>query len=377
MSARFYVAAIGLLVLLLVVTALTLPLSGSDIPALSVRSTNPDGSMALDEWLAASGYPVQEVTSLTNQLDHINLLFILNPVYETSEQDAAQLRDWVQQGNTLIVAGSPVFTETLLHVFNVQMDYLLLGDLSLSAAAPTLLNPPFDSARVEATYSITTERDDAVPHLFSEGQPILVSFPEGAGTVWLSGALRPFTNLGLNDPGNARLITNLVAAIPHNAIVGFDEIIHGFGEDNQQTLSVWLFGTAPGWAILIAFTLTMVYLALRGRRFGRALPLPEQQVRRDTREYIQAIATLFRRSGQRGEIVRHYDQQLRRRLSERYAVDPNLAAAEMVKAVAERDPTLDAPSLGAVLHNLARQNLSEQQLVAIASEVDRWLRSIH
>ncbi len=376
MSARFYAAVIGVFILLVVVTALTLPLSG-EIPALSIRSADPDGSMALDQWLAASGYPVQEVTSLTNQLDRVNLLFILNPIYESSEQDAAQLRTWVRQGNTLIVAGNPLFTETLLQVFQARMEFLNSGSLNLSAAAPTLIKPPFDSARVEAIYNVVAERDDAVVHQFSEGQPILVSFSEGAGTVWVSGALRPFTNLGLHDPGNARLIANLVAALPHRALVGFDEIVHGFGEDHQQTLSAWLFGTAPGWAILVGFAVTMVYLALRGRRFGRALPLPDEQVRRDTREYIQAIATLFRRSGQRGEIVQHYDQQLRRRLSERYAVDPHLESSVLVRAVVERDPTLDIQSLAVVLNDLARRNVSEQQLVATAAEVDRWLRSIH
>ena len=375
MSTRFFVAVIGVFVLLVVVIALTLPLSSS-APALSIRSAEPDGSMALDQWLATSGYPVQEVTSRANQLDRVSLLFILNPIVEVSEQDAAQLREWVRQGHTLIVAGSPIYTDTLLHVFSVHMDYLSLGNLNLSAAAPTLIHPPFDSARVETIYSVVTEREDVVVHQFSEGLPVLVSFSEGAGIVWLSGALRPFTNLGLSDPGNARLLANLVAAVPHDASVGFDEIVHGFGEDTQQTLSAWLFGTAPGWAILIGFALTMIYLALRGRRFGRALPLPEQQVRRDTREYIQAIATLFRRSGQRGEIVQHYDQQLRRRLSERYAVDPHLEASQLVSAVTDRDPRLDSQSLGTVLNDLSRRNVSEQELVATAAEVDRWLRSM-
>ncbi len=375
MSARFFVAVIGVFALLIVVTVLTLPLSGS-APALSVRSADPDGSMALDQWLAASGYPVEEVTSLSRQLDRLRLLFVLNPIIEVSEQDAAQLSAWVRQGNTLIIAGNPIFTDTLLHVFNARMDYLTQGSLKLSAAAPTLVDPPFDSARVEAVYSVVTERADVVVHQFSQGQPVLVSFSEGAGMVWLSGALRPFTNLGLSDPGNAHLLANLVAAVPRDSSVGFDEIVHGFGEDTQQSLSAWLFGTSPGWAILIGFAGIMIYLALRGRRFGRALPLPEQQVRRDTREYIQAIATLFRRSGQRGEIVKHYDQQLRRRLSERYAVDPNLEAPALVKAVAERDPALDSQALAGVLNDLGRQNVSEQELVATAASVDRWLRSM-
>ncbi len=376
MSARLYLVLIGFAVLFVIVTALTVPLN-SDIPPLSVRSSDPDGSMALDLWLAASGYHVQEVTSLDKQIESTNLLFILNPIIESSATDANQIDEWVKQGNTLIIAGSPDFTDTLLNVFNVQMTDLSAGSLTLSPAAPVLTNPPFNSARVEAIFGIDTPRADATPYLFSEGQPVLISFPEGLGTVWVSGALRPFTNLGLNDSGDAALLANMLASVPHRAVIGFDEALHGFGDDTQQTLSGWLFGTATGWAILIAFALTMVYLALRGRRLGRALPLPDQQVRRDSREYIQAIATLFRRSGQRGEILQHYDQQLRRRLSERYAVDPHLKSAEMVRAVSEREPSMNAPALQTALDDLGRQNVNEQQLVETAAEVDRLLRSMH
>lgn len=376
MSGRFYAVLIGIFAVILFVTALALPMPNA-MSALSIRSTDANGSMALNLWLRASGYQVEEMTSLTRQLDNIDLLFILNPIIETSEDDTARLRDWIRRGNTLIVTGSPMLTETLLGVFDVQMTFLPEGSLELSAAAPTLLNPPFDSARVEAIYGIETDRLDAVPHQFSEGQPVLLSLSEGAGTVWVAGALYPFTNRGLSDPGNARLITNMLASVPHRAVVGFDEAVHGFGDENQQTLSAWLLGTSPGWAILLGFALTMIYLGLRGRRFGRVLPLPEQQVRRDTREYIQAIATLFRRSGQRSEIMQHYEQQLRRRLSERYGVDPNLRASELVKLVAEREPALDAKMLESALNDLSRHDVSEQELVATVVEVDRWLRSMH
>lgn len=376
MKPRFILAGIVLFVLLTITTLLTLPYPVA--PALSVRSQDDNGSMALKLWLSASGYQVQEVTSRTDQLETIDLLFILNPITDLNEKEAHEVRNWVREGHILIIAGRPYFTETLLEAFEVQMRFLTSGDLSLSAAAPTLLDPPFDSARVEAQYWIETERLDAVPHQFSEGMPVLVSLSEGAGTVWISGGLRPFTNQGLSDAGNARLIANLVASIPRRAVIGFDEVVHGFGEEEQQqTLSAWLFGTSTGWAILMGFGLTMLYLALRGRRFGRAIPLPEAQVRRDSREYIQAIASFFRRSGQRGEIVQHYDRQLRRRLSERYAVDPKLETANLIRVVMERDPNIDPQLLEWTLNDLARRNVNEQELVAIAAKVDRLLRSIH
>lgn len=375
MNQRLYAAALAGVVLLLLVTVLSVPAS-ADIPTLSVRSSEADGSMALDHWLEASGYTVRQVTSFAAQIEDVDVLFILNPILDYSEPNAALLRDWLRRGKTLIIAASPFSASTLLDTFDVELAYLLTAHAQLSPAAPTLGDPPFDSARVEAVYAITTERPDAVPHLFSDGQPVLVSLREGRGTLWVSGALRPFTNLGLSDPGNARLIANLVASVPRQAVIGFDEAVHGFGEDGQQTLSAWFFGTAPGWGILVGFALTMVYMGLRGRRFGRALPLAEQGARRDMSEYIGAIATLFRRTGQRGEIVGHYDQQFRRRLSERYAVDPRLDAMALARAVAEREPTLDRVGLEALLSRLAQKKVNETELVAIATDVDRWLRSI-
>jgi hypothetical protein len=203
-----------------------------------------------------------------------------------------------------------------------------------------------------------------------------VSASHGAGRVWVSGALRPFTNLGLQDPGSARLVANLLAGFPPTFTVGFDEAAHGYGDPASQSLSGWLFGAAPGWGIVLALVITMIFLATRGRRFGRAVPLPDERLRRESVEYIYAMATLFRRSGQRSEILRHYDDQLRRRLSERYAVDPKLEAIEFVKTVVYRDPTLHEAELRDLMKRLSQKKVSEPDLIRIASDVDQFLRRL-
>ena len=59
-----------------------------------------------------------------------------------------------------------------------------------------------------------------------------------------------------------------------------------------------LLTTPPGLGLVLAFGLTFVFLALRGRRFGRIVPLPDETLRREPVEYIQAMANLYRRSGQ-------------------------------------------------------------------------------
>lgn len=348
-----------------------------EAPDLSVRSDNRDGSMALQLWLEGSGYSVREVVSLS-ELDSVDVLFVLEPLWFLySEEEAFAMQSWVESGNLLIIAGTPFSANALLTPYELSLDFLPFSREVLIPAAPSLTHPPFDEVRAEAVSSVQTERDDVVPHLFSGDLPVLVSAQQGAGRLWVSGALRPFTNQGLHDSGSARLIANLLAGVSRSAVIGFDERAHGFGSSSEQSLSGWLLTTAPGWGVVLALVITMAYFALKGRRFGQAVPLPEERLRRESVEYIVAMATLFRRSGQRSEVLKHYHEQLRRRLSELYAVDPRLEQATFVRMVVERNPAIDGNQLGQLLTQLNQQNVTETQLVHIAAAVDQFLRSIN
>lgn len=344
-------------------------------PPLSVRSLDANGAMALRLWLEQMGYPVREVLTDPIQPDAANVLFILGPETSYSKDEADIVRRWVRRGNTLVVAGDPDMVNRLLNPFNVSMDYLFGREEYLTPSSPTLSTPPLDKLRGDAIYGVNTTRSDAVINITVGPTPVLVSFKEEQGTVWVSGMLTPFTNRGLNDPGNARLILNLLSGVPARATIAFDEAKHGFTEA-PRSLFGWLVTTGPGWGVVIALILTMVYLALRGRRFGRALPIPDERLRREPVEYIQAMANLFRRSGQRAEILKHYRHQLRRRLSERYTIDPHLGDVDMIKAIVFRDPSVDEAELRKTLTRLSRRNVSEQDLIGAALDVDNWLRRL-
>ena len=371
---KILLGSLILIAILSVVTLLTAP--APEAPALSVRSDKADGAMALQRWLQHSGYEVQEVLSLKEQLSDLDVLVVLEPIIRYSDADIGLIRDWVRQGNTLIVAGDPFSINDLIQPYEISLDYHIVETDVLAAAAPTLLNPTFDAAAVEIAYPISTEREDAVPHLFVSNLPVLMSLPEQAGQVWLSGVPLPFTNRGIRDAGNARLIANLLATAPSDAVIGFDEAAHGYGSEDALDFNGWLFGTPPGWGILLAVAITMLYLALRGRRFGRAIPLQADRLQRESGEYIQAIATLFRRSGQRSEMLAHYENQLRRRLSERYALDPKLEPKQLVQVVIYHDPTIDEAAFRDLLARLRKINPSEAELVKTVSDVDTFLKQL-
>jgi hypothetical protein len=121
----------------------------------------------------------------------------------------------------------------------------------------------------------------------------------------------------------------------------------------------------------------MVFLVTRGRRQGVAIPLPDERLRREPVEYIQAMANLLRRSGQRTDTLRHYRRVLRRELSRRYAVDPRLSDKEFLRRIISRDPTLDENELAGLLWMLAKDDVTEHELVEISMQVNEWIRGNH
>lgn len=371
---QILLAAVTGLLLVGIIGVLTAPTP--EAPPLSIRSDRADGAMAFQLWLERSGYDVREVLSIEKQLNSLDVLVVLEPLVNYSAADIRIIHDWVRQGNTLIVSGDPFSINDVLEPYEVSLDYKILETDGLASAAPTLLRPTFDSADAEIAYPILTDREDAVPHMFISDRPVLMSVPEQNGIVWVSSAPLAFTNRGIRDGGNARLIANLLAAAPAAAVIGFDEAAHGFGEEDALDFNGWLFGTAPGWGILLTVAITMTYLGLHGRRFGRAIPLQVDRLQRESGEYIQAMATLFRRSGQRSEMLAHYENQLRRRLSERYALDPKLEPNQLVQAVVYHDPSVDEAAFRALLNGLRRPRPSEADLVKSASDVDAFLKQL-
>ncbi len=373
---RLLVVGIAAAVIALLIVAQFAPAPAP--PPFSVRNDGRSGAMVLRRWLDKSGYETRQlVTSLYDPAD-LDVLFVLNPSSEYTLVEAQVIRDWVQQGHTLIVAGEGGQVNSLLEPFDISLEYVFSLSSLMSLTAPSLVNPPVGRIEVQAPHEVRSTRSDLAMHVAVNNRPVLASFAEGAGTVWVVGSAYPFTNLGIQQENNAQMILNLLAHDPPGARVGFDEALHGFEQTPQaETLLDWLISTPPGWSILLGFGLTMVFVLLRGRRFGRPIPLLQEQLRREPVEYIQAIAHLMRRSGQRQDTLRHYRQQFRRLLAQRYAVRANLDADAMSRLVAERDPRVDQAELREILLALGRPEVSEHELVTIALQVDTWIRNYH
>jgi hypothetical protein len=273
----------------------------------------------------------------------------------------------------MILAGSAWLLNPLLEPVDLLLDRRFSATQPVAQAAPLLLAPPVDALQAEPTYTIDIGNANAVIRLNLGEEPVLVSLPWGDGMIWVSGAIRPFTNRGLQEAGHARLVSNMLPG--RELRIGFDEARHGFGS-GQISFGSWLLTSPPGLGLLGAIGLTVVFLALRGRHFGTPIPLPADRLRREPIEYIEAIAGLLRRAGQRPAILEHFNQRLRRRLAERYGIPARADARTIAQAVHARDPAIDTDALADLLKRLEARDITEAELVETAGHVSDWMRTL-
>jgi hypothetical protein len=372
--------AIGLVVVLAVITALAAAqqTQAAVLPPLSSASTAPDGARALWMWLDDLHYAVRDdVAPFFSIPRDARLVLMLEPFPGITSAEWETIDDWVRDGGTLIVAGDRFGAALTTQHYTFTLAYLDNPVPALAAQTPLLASPPLTGAAdVQTLAYFETERSDFVAHLAAPSGPVVVSFALGKGRVILSAAPYAFSNAGLKEPGNPALVLNLILISPASGAVWFDEWHHGVRPVDSQVVGPedWLRRTPAGRALLYVAGVIFLAVLLRGRRFGRPVPLPGEITRRAPLEYISAIANLGRRAGHRRAVLQQYHQRLKRRLGQRYRLDPTLRDPEYVARLAEYNPGLDAEALRRLLARLQRPNVNESEMIQLAAEVAAWIK---
>jgi hypothetical protein len=369
--------SIGILILLVAVTifAAVQKKTEQQYPALSSISSAPDGALALKLWVKDLRYPVDEAVleSFAPPRD-ASILFVLEPMFP-ADQELKAVDDWVKEGGTLIAIGEQYGMYTLAGHFD--FDYSYLADPTAQAAVETPLvgSPAAPSLKnLVVKVGLQSSRDDYVVLATKQGEPVLVSFDHGKGRVILGTVPAAFTNAGLKQAGNAELVLNILALAKTKGTVWFDEWHHG-QRSQEQILgpTEFLRRTPIGHALLFSVLVIFLGLFLQGRGFGRPVPLPQEIRRRGALEHITGIANLSRRASHRPAVMMQYHQQIKRKLGQRYRLDPGMDDREYVQALAAYNPSLDQNKLLNLLQRLKNRNISEAEMVHLAAEAAEWI----
>ena len=364
----------------------------ADRPVLATFSNRPDGARALRLWLEAAGYTVTtETPAVFEPPEEADLAIILEPELPgITEPEWESLDAWVENGGTLLLAGEGFGSAFAFAHYQVDVDYGVDEEGDVLPTTPLLASPPLtaaDTARLRPRASLSREgvaqtegaesSENFVPLLAVAGDPLLLTFTRGEGRVLLSTLAYPFSNAGLKESGNPAVVLNLVTlAGPPGSTIWFDEWHHGVREAAGAEIAgptEWIRETPAGRSLLYTGVVLFLVLALAGWRFGRPVPLAGSRRRRPPLEHITAVANLKRRAGHRQATLASFHRQLKRSLGQRYRLDPTLPDETYVQELARYRPNLEEAALLELLTHLRAGDVSEEEMVKLAREVDKWI----
>jgi hypothetical protein len=371
--------AIGLFVILALITvaAAIQQTRNQTPPPLASFSTAPDGAQALWLWLDELGYPASnDVLPVFRPPAEAGLMLMLEPFPGITPAEWEVIDEWVDEGGTLLLAGDQLGAVFAARHYQANLTYLEPSTATLVSQTPLFVSPPAGPAEVQTRAYFETTRTDFVTHLAVESGPVLLSFARGQGQVFLSAAPFPLTNAGLKEDGNPALVLNLLSAVEQPVLIWFDEWHHGLRSTRTQVAGPgdWLRYTPAGRSLLLVAGVIFAALVLKGRRFGRPVPLAKDTARRAPLEYITAIANLNRRAGHRAAVLKQYHYWLKRNMGQRYRLNPTLPDEEYLAHLARLKPNLDIAALRALLTRLNRPQASESDMIQLAAETAEWLK---
>lgn len=376
---REWILLLGLLAILVALTVLTVQGQSDDqtdtLPG-STYANGRNGARALYLWLESLDYEVERYQPGDFTLNGIRgVLWIISPIEFITEDDAVAVRDWVSEGGIVVVVDGSSFT--LDDAFNLED-----GD---SPGTDNFLYPTVPWLKMgEGRYS-SWERyelpEGATPLLADVDGGVGAFFmPYGDGQYWTFPLNQPFTNFGLREPSESAFVESLLTQLPADRTHYFDEYHHGFGSnfdlDLERGLLYQMVRTPWGWGILYAVGIGAMWLILRGRRFGRAIPLPNEHLRREAGEYVQGLAWLYRRARLRAPIQSHYHQGLKRKVTQRYRLPLTQDDGAFLSALARVRPDIDIQALARHLRALQSRVNNERQLQALAEAHQIWVQKL-
>jgi hypothetical protein len=339
-------------------------------PALRASSNRPRGARALMIWLTELGYRPRTIAYRAFDVDpSTRALFVLRPTYVFADHEIEQIGRWVERGGVLLIVDDG--DNALLNYFDAGVQRR--GSVAVQTATPLqplFLNPPVETVTVSRASTISTRDPTWIPVLGIDGsneQPVAAMRSVGNGRVYVIADPYPVSNAGIGEADNAAVILNILAGLPRGSVIAFDEYHQGLTE--HGTLSARLVREPWGWAIIYAAALIFLYLALSGRRFGRAATPAPIATLRSRAEYVATISGLLRRGQHLGWLRQQYASQVKRSLGSRYRVRADQPARPFIEALRARNP--NAADLATALEQLESSGeLDEQATITLMREVD-------
>jgi hypothetical protein len=164
------------------------------------------------------------------------------------------------------------------------------------------------------------------------GQPVVVTYPIGKGTVVWWASSTPLENGSITRGQNLELLLNSIGPPAPNQRIFWDESLH------NPVHTQWDYVKGPAGPLLLFGAIGLALLAILSfsRRSGPIRPLPEAP-RTTPIEFLEALGSLYRSTGANTTALQiaweRFRTQAARITGQR---NPNLSAAQLTQAIERR-----------------------------------------
>lgn len=319
------------------------------------------GFLALFDTLQESNWPVmrwQDPLSSLTGTDQVWIFARSKKAYSFpyTPREGELLLTWIGRGNTAILAGPLADSEdsrALLQSLGIAVEKPVDVEISLlpeTPLAPANLNIVNSTALNPVDVPILTKDTAPISALFPpqaivlwtlNNAPYVVKIPFQNGQVYWLASPSLLTRGSLAQGQNLEALLSILSPGSHRPqAIYFDELHNGFS--TAPNLKALLEDPGIPFAALLTLLGLLTIISSSFVRFGQILPLPGTDASTSTLEMIDSVAELYRKSKLRNEVIRDLYLDTKRRLIQRFKLDPN-APLEIIHAqFSESFP--DAPS---------------------------------
>jgi len=326
----FLLGFVGLLLLLLFVQR-----EKGGINQPDTFSPLPLGWKALYVTLEKSGFSLHRWQSSYDTLPPVNSVWILTaPTHYFSRSEAALLHSWIHQGGVLLFFSgisasflSPEIESAIYDTFQVKSPFrgrdsrvgVQVEDVFPDEAMSSY--PEKLKLRAYRPASLITHHPDASPILRrGDHSPVAWEIPIGSGKVFFFSSYDYLTNEWILSQDNFQFFYEWLKNL--NRPIYFDEYHHGYFLPVKDSAS-GVSALHPFFPVQLVFLL-LVYLWVRGVRFGSIRFLPEKEKLRGALDFVNATAHLYQKAQLRPEILSLLYRDFRYFLFHRFGISPSL-----------------------------------------------------
>ena|GEM_PF-3568361 len=302
--------------------------------SFSAENSKPDGTKALYRFYQVRGYQVKLWKQNYRKLPSTSgdLLMIIGPQAKApNEQEIKALYDWVRRGNK-VVLWSPMESEWTKRFQFEGMSCLKKYKRQVYSSEKSkwfqrtkIINWPTGQCVLPAS-----DHQDVL--VDEENYSLMIKKMLGKGEIYYTPETEILINQQIDQEDHMQF--SLAIADKASGTIWFDESVHpgpqshnqagnnGFSNKSETSIhkkdppSIFAYLNLDVWLVLIQILLcVLLYLYLKGKRF--AAPRREwKKEKRNSLEYVEAMARWYQRSNMRKEVYDHFRLRLEKELME-------------------------------------------------------------